>query len=466
VNEPLLAPSSLPTRLDAQHEDELMSLPFGGSQPLSDEPDVDLINELTNDRDPLMGNHARGNYGSVNNPEPSTYEDVVNRRINRGRLDKSRKRIQSTTVSSLTRLIDEDDDDDDSSDEEEPPTIPMKYKRTGKDLVKLLFLPALYFVLMLVAILFAFYTIEGLIISYNNKVRSVQSIDVNGIYKPIGIAVYPDFSEYVGCEHKYFDDLAPIPADPLLKETCNITQLRRNCEVFNITYNSTILEDVVRQAMVFRGPTLFKCKESLQIRFNINTTARRFSAVEYILFDSWDHFINASYENKQRMLASFDEKYVIYTFPAGFRTWVKMSYSISNYGDKRNVTDFSIIDNYASYNDLGDDGLYPMEVLFEWKDKYYDYITELVSTTIWSAFGSICGILVTLMKAAEFCKMWIRRIRREKEKKILHLKKLEEEQKKLMESFEQRQRERRETKLRKSLEATKTVLLSQNRTNT
>ena len=46
--------------------------------------------------------------------------------------------------------------------------------------------------------------------------------------------------------------------------------------------------------MVFRGPTLVYCKQSLRLLYNINTTAREFSAVEYMLFDDWDKFNSSS----------------------------------------------------------------------------------------------------------------------------------------------------------------------------
>ena len=69
----------------------------------------------------------------------------------------------------------------------------------------------------------------------------------------------------------------------------------------------------------------------------------------------------------------------------------------------------------------------------------------------------MCGLFLTLVKAGEFCRHWVRRVRRDREKKVLHLQKLEEEQKLLMESYERRKSLRRETKLKKSLEATNKV---------
>lgn len=334
----------------------------------------------------------------------------------------------------------------------------MIYRRSGKDLAKLIILPVLYFSLMILATVFAFYTIEGLIQSYNNKVRSVQSIEVKGRYPPIGIAIMPKFAEYNYCEYRYYDDVSPHPERP--PEMCYKYEIPFSCLHYNVSFNSTALKHVERFAMVFRGPTLVDCKESILLHYVMNVTMREFSAVEYILFENWAHFESLNEVGRREFLASLERDSNIYTFPAGFRTWVKMSYSVRyDYNSKHNKTDFSIIDNYAAYNDPGIDGMFPLEIVFEWKSRYYDFITEIVSTTAWSAFGSICGVFITLVKAGDFGRMWVKRIRREKQKKMIHLKKLEEEQEKQLEEYRDRQRERRETKLKKSIEASKSVLV-------
>ena len=330
----------------------------------------------------------------------------------------------------------------------------MVYRRSKKDLLKLILLPLLYILLMGIAILFAFYTIQGLIDSYENRVRSVQQIDVNGRYHAIGIAIFPPFSDYIKCEYRYYDDVSPNPKQP--PDFCRNFQIPFACDYVNVTFNSSILP-VQRSAMVFKGPTLVSCKESLLLRYQINTTVREFSAMEYILFDQWDTFIAMSNESKMDFLANIEMDRTVYTFPAGFRTWVKLSYSVrQDFHNNQNYTEFSLVDNYASFNGNQTETL-PMEVLFEWKDNYYDYIQEIISTTAWSAFGSLCGLFLTLVKAGEFCRHWVRRVRRDREKKILHLQKLEEEQKLLMESYERRKSLRRETKLKKSLEGTNKV---------
>ncbi len=310
-----------------------------------------------------------------------------------------------------------------------------------------------------VAIVFAFYTIEGLMESYKNRVRSVQQIDVDGRYSPIGIAIFPSYSEYKKCEYRYYDNLSPSygNSDP---GPCGNYQLPFNCFIHNFSFTSTIIQNLTRQVLVFQGPTLVKCKQSLKLSFGIDTSQREYSAIEYILFDDWKAFNGKSKQEQQDYLAYIEQNRTVYTFPAGFQTWVKMSYSIyQNFGNKKNYTEFNIIDSYASYNEYNNTYM-PMEVLFEWKDNHYDYIQEIVSTTVWSAFGSFCGLLLTVVKVGEFGKAWIRRFRRDKQKKRIHLQKLEAEQKRQMELYEERKKKRSETKLKQSVEATRTITIN------
>ena len=297
-----------------------------------------------------------------------------------------------------------------------------------------------------VAFVFAFYTIEGLIDSYANRVRSVQQVDVGGRYEPIGIAVFPKFAHYDQCEYRYYDNLSPLSDSATELPSCGSFQVPTVCTFENLTFNSTIAS-ITRPVMVFQGPTLVECKQSLKLRFGIDTTQREFSAMEYILFDNWKRFDKMDLSKKRGFLAYIEQNNTVYTFPAGFRTWVKLSYSIfEEYKSKSKRTEFYIIDSYAAFNEYNLTYM-PMEVLFEWKNNHYDYVQEIVSTTAWSAFGSFCGLLLTLVRGAEFCKAWIRRLRRDRQKKMLHLKKLEERQKELMESYEKRKNPKERSKV-------------------
>ena len=332
--------------------------------------------------------------------------------------------------------------------------IQMIYRRSKKDLFKLITIPLLYILLMGVAVVYAFYTISGLTESYAKKVRSIQVTNVGDRFDPVGIAVFPQFSSFNHCEYRYYDDLSPHPHTPpqFCKDKYEIPII---CSMENLTFTSINLK-VNRTALVFEGPTLVACKESVLLRFSMNTSIREFSAIEYVLFRDYGKFETLSREKKEGFLANLEATHSIYTFPAGFRTWVKLSYSIRN-SENGQITDFVIEDNYAAYNDEPVNGVFPMEVLFEWKSNTYENIEEIVSTTAWSAIGSLCGVFITLVKAGEFCRMWLRRIRRDRQKKMEHLERLQVEQARLMDEYNKKQEEKRESRFKRSLEATKAI---------
>lgn len=330
---------------------------------------------------------------------------------------------------------------------EDPPIVEMIYRRSFKDLFKLILLPAIYFLFMVVAVIFAFYTIQGLVLSYSNHVQSVQIKKVDNAYDPVGIVIMPQFSSYVGCDYRYFDDLSPNKTTVI---SCGNLSIPVNCTHVNVTFNSTIIEGATRKAMVFRSPTLVYCKQNLRIHYMIDTGVREFSAVEYMLLPSWEHFISSDLETQRNQLADLEKNSIIYTFPSGFRTWVKLSYSvrINSQGEVQSP-EFYVRASYATYTSTNmTEAILPMEVVFEWASPFYNQIQEVISTTAFSAIGSLCGIFITLIKAGEFCRMWLRRIRREKQKKLLHLQELEKRQQELLEDYERRKKERREAKLK------------------
>ena len=63
------------------------------------------------------------------------------------------------------------------------------YRRTCKDKLKLIIIPLLYFLFFVMAGVFAFYSIEALIESYNHRVRTASYVTVDN-YSPVGIALF------------------------------------------------------------------------------------------------------------------------------------------------------------------------------------------------------------------------------------------------------------------------------------
>ena len=219
-----------------------------------------------------------------------------------------------------------------------------------------------------------------------------------------------DFATYESCEFRYGDDLSPNPTNltPINPEVpCNTT--------LTITFHSTLINQN-RTALVFRGPTQVKMKQSLQLSFSLDTTKREFGAIEYLLFNGWWALEVMSARQMSNFLSDQEAREPLYTVPAGFRSWIKMFYIIrKDSGSKKNISEFYLNTDFSAYHDsrpILNRTTSPVVVLFEWKSNTYEFISELVSTNVWNTLGSLAGVFVTLAKAAEYFKDWIKRLRR------------------------------------------------------
>jgi hypothetical protein len=335
--------------------------------------------------------------------------------------------------------------DEDDSDDEDPPLFEFHFRRSVKDKVKLVVLPVLYFAFMVIAIVFGFYAIDALVYSYHNKVRSIKYVTVEQ-YRTIGIAMFPqDFATYEGCSFIYSDDLLPRSGNGSVRHPENLT-----CEYTNVTFMSRLIKSN-RTAMVFDGPTLVNLKQSLALNFTINTTVREFSGMEYLLLENWDKFKDGPPHAQAAYLSKTELTMPLYTIPAGFRTWIKMSLTVlSSAIDNDNISNFMVDPGFSSYNDwrnISDRTTDIIYALFEWKSSTYEYVTEILSTNIFNTLGALAGVFVTLAKAGEYCWQWIRRIRRERRKKRLKHSELAEQHRQRMQEYQQKKLERRLKKL-------------------
>ena len=352
--------------------------------------------------------------------------------------------LQVLSAAGYAKLVEAEEDDEDEDDEDGgPPTIEMIYRRSCKDKTKLIVLPLLYFLTMVVAGLFAFYSIEALVLSYRHRVRTVDYVTVpNGVYEPIGIAMFPqDFSHFINCSFIYSDDLYPRR-----NQFTPIEPAGQICMHINVTFYSQLVRDN-RTAMVFRGPTLASLKQSLGIHFSIDTTRRQFSAIEYLLISDWNDVANATEEKRASFLSDQEKAQPLHTVPGGFRTWVKMGKVVRKDGGReKNLSDFTITADFSKYNDwrnVSDRITDVVYVLFEWESMTYEFIGDILSTNIWNTLGGLAGVFVTLFRVGELFKRWIWRLRRERKKKQLRLQELAEEQQRLMDDYEESKKLRR-----------------------
>ena len=107
---------------------------------------------------------------------------------------------------------------------------------------------------------------------------------------------------------------------------------------------------------------------------------------------------------------------VVTTNDAPLRSWIKMYYIVRrDSATQTNFSDFYINTDFSKFNDqrpIENRTSDPLVVLFEWKSPTYEYISDILSTTVWNTLGSLAGVFVTLIKAAEYFYAWIRRMRR------------------------------------------------------
>lgn len=322
---------------------------------------------------------------------------------------------------------------EEDSDEElfkEPPPQDLRYQRSWKDKLKLIILPPLYFAFMVTAGVVAFFTIDALVVSYRHRVRSIQEVTVEH-YPTIGIALFPEQrARFDFCKFMYADDLHP--------GNSNWSELQppnQICSHTNITFYSHLFHGN-RTAMVFSGPTLVQHKQSLALHYTMDTTAGDYSALEYLLLGYWEQVLNQSVAQQANYLAEMEKKKPLFTVPTGFRSWIKMSWTIYNHGStSKNLSDFAVHADLASYNGQWNDSESPLLVLFEWKGDTFEYVTDILSTTPWTTVGSLAGVFVTLIKVGEYANRWIKRMRRERKKKHLKAAEIEEQHRKKLDQY-------------------------------
>lgn len=330
----------------------------------------------------------------------------------------------------------------------EPPSQDIAYRRSWKDKLKLIILPPLYFGFMVVAAVVVFFSIDALVASYQHKVRSIQDITVQ-YYRTIGIALFPEQSAtFVSCEFMYADTL--YPNENSWNELQPPNQI---CEHKNITFYSRML-DRNRTAMIFNGPTLVLLKQSLALHFAMNTGGENYSSIEYLLLGYWDHVLNQSAVEQANYLSEMEKEKPLFSVPAGFRTWIKMSYTIYNHGSAgRNISDFNVHSDLTAFNNYSERANTPLFVLFEWKGDTYEYVTEILSTNPWNTFGSMAGMFVALIKVGEYTNRWIKRMRRERKKKYLKAAEIEEEHHRKLDLYWKKKMEKKLNELASVLEA-------------
>ncbi|XP_037751674.1 proton-activated chloride channel isoform X9 [Chelonia mydas] len=215
-----------------------------------------------------------------------------------------------------------DDDQEDTSsailpvlDSESGTSSPsVRFSKTCLKNVFSVILLFIYLLLMAVAVFLVYQTITDFREKLKHPVMSVSYKEVP-LYDAPGIALYPGKAQLLSCKHHYYDHIPPLinPGQPGEIE----------CTTQRINYTDPFTNQTMKHALIVQGPRDVKKRELVFLQFHLNETDQDFSAINYLLFSSFQEFLNSP--DKGEFMKDCESSYSSWKFSGGFRTWVKMS---------------------------------------------------------------------------------------------------------------------------------------------
>ncbi|XP_030413414.1 proton-activated chloride channel isoform X1 [Gopherus evgoodei] len=307
-----------------------------------------------------------------------------------------------------------DDDQEDTSsailpvlDSESGTSSPsVRFSKTCLKNVFSVILLFIYLLLMAVAVFLVYQTITDFREKLKHPVMSVSYKEVP-LYDAPGIALYPGKAQLLSCKHHYYDHIPPLinPGQPGEIE----------CTTQRINYTDPFTNQTMKHALIVQGPRDVKKRELVFLQFHLNETNQDFSAINYLLFSSFQEFLNSP--DKTEFMKDCESSYSSWKFSGGFRTWVKMSLVKTKEEDGRETVEFKQETSVVNYIDQrhkpASDQLF--FVVFEWKDPFIQKVQAIVTANPWNMIALLCGIFLALFKAADFAKLsvkWMIKIRK------------------------------------------------------
>ncbi|XP_064302266.1 proton-activated chloride channel isoform X6 [Phalacrocorax carbo] len=159
----------------------------------------------------------------------------------------------------------------------------LRFSKTCLKNVFSVILLFIYLLLMAVAVFLVYQTISDFMEKLKHPVMSVSYKEVS-LYDAPGIAFYPGKAQLLSCKHHYYDHIPPLinPGQPGDIE----------CTTQRINYTDPFTNQTMKNALVVQGPRDVKKKELVFLQFHLNGTDQDFSAIDYLLFSSFQEFIN------------------------------------------------------------------------------------------------------------------------------------------------------------------------------
>ncbi|OXB58754.1 hypothetical protein ASZ78_000095 [Callipepla squamata] len=330
----------------------------------------------------------------------------------------------------------------------------LRFSKTCLKNVFSVILLFIYLLLMAVAVFLVYQTISDFREKLKHPVMSVSYKEVSlydapgkttlfNVFSPkTGIAFYPGKAQLLSCKHHYYDHILPLvnPGQP-----GDI-----DCTTQRINYTDPFTNQTMKYALVVQGPRDVKKKELVFLQFHLNGTDQDFSAIDYLLFSSFQEFVNSL--DKAEFMKGCESSYSSWKFSGGFRTWVKMSLVKTKEEDGSETVEFKQETSVVNYIDrrtkLRSDQLF--FVVFEWKDPFIQTVQDvsaqqstllschsahgvcaiytksdgknnisnlfqIITANPWNTIALLCGIFLALFKAADFAKLsvkWMIKIRK------------------------------------------------------
>ncbi|XP_017535659.1 proton-activated chloride channel isoform X1 [Manis javanica] len=269
----------------------------------------------------------------------------------------------------------------------------------------------IYLLLMAVAVFLVYQTITDFREKLKHPVMSVSYKEVDRYDAP-GIALYPGQAQLLSCRHHY-EVIPPLrsPGQPG----------DMNCTTQKINYSDPFSNQTLKSALIVQGPREVKKRELVFLQFRLNKSSEDFSAIDYLLFSSFQEFMQSP--DRVGFMQACESAYSSWKFSGGFRTWVKMSLVKTKEEDGREAVEFrqeTSVVNYIDQRPAAEKGAQLFFVVFEWKDPFIQKVQDIITANPWNTIALLCGAFLALFKAAEFAKLsvkWMIKIRKRHLKK-------------------------------------------------
>uniref|UniRef100_A0A452UVA2 Proton-activated chloride channel n=1 Tax=Ursus maritimus TaxID=29073 RepID=A0A452UVA2_URSMA len=223
----------------------------------------------------------------------------------------------------------------------------------------------------------------------------------------IRIALYPGQAQLLSCMHHY-EVIPPLRSPGQPGDV--------NCTTQRINYTDPFSSQTLKSALIVQGPREVKKRELVFLQFRLNESSEDFSAIDYLLFSSFQEFLHSP--DRVGFMQACESAYSSWKFSGGFRTWVKMSLVKTKEEDGREAVEFrqeTSVVNYIDQRPAAEKSAQLFFVVFEWKDPFIQKVQDIITANPWNTIALLCGAFLALFKAAEFAKLsvkWMIKIRK------------------------------------------------------